>query len=165
MACLLSGGVKARVRVSRVRVGARLGPRLRLRLRASSERRRGCARCACIPPWRRQQRRASLHLEVVGNVARLTNDVLPPPMGEDEQRSSGGRAGGEDGQVARRRHRVGGKRAGAKRWAQTADVACVERPFAAAQLATRGVTHKRSLTTLLVSRHSPRDPRHGFAGL
>ena len=110
MACLLSGGVKARVRVSRVRVGARLGPRLRLRLRASSERRRGCARCACIPPWRRQQRRASLHLEVVGNVARLTNDVLPPPMGEDEQRSSGGRAGGEDGQVARRRHRVGGKK-------------------------------------------------------
>ena len=125
MACLLSGGVKARVRVSRVRVGARLGPRLRLRLRASSERRRGCARCACIPPWRRQQRRASLHLEVVGNVARLTNDVLPPPMGEDEQRSSGGRAGGEDGQVARRRHRPWWQKYGAKRWAQTADVAQV----------------------------------------
>ena len=163
MACLLSGGVKARVRVSRVRFGARLGPRLRLRLRASSERRRGCARCACIPPWRRQQRRASLHLEVVGNVARLTNDVLPPPMGEDEQRSSGGRAGGEDGQVARRRHRVGGKRSGAKRWAQTADVA-PPMLVAVAQLA-KGVTHKRSITTLLVSRHSPRDPRHGFAGL
>ena len=164
MACLLSGGVKARVRVSRVRFGARLGPRLRLRLRASSERRRGCARCACIPPWRRQQRRASLHLEVVGNVARLTNDVLPPPMGEDEQRSSGGRAGGEDGQVARRRHRPWWQKYGAKRWAPTADVAivpCRSRPL----LATRGVTHKRSLTTLLVSRHSPRDPRHGFAGL
>ena len=163
MACLLSGGVKARVRVSRVRVGSRLGPRLRLRLRASSERRRGCARCACIPPWRRQQRRASLHLEVVGNVARLTNDVLPPPMGEDEQRSSGGRAGGEGGQIARRRHRPWWQKYGAKRWAQTADVAG-PMPVAVAQLA-KGVTHKRSITTLLVSRHSPRDPRHGFAGL
>ena len=132
MACLLSGGVKARVRVSRVRVGARLGPKLRRRLRASSERRRGCARCACIPPWRRQQRRASLHLEVVGNVARLTNDVLPPPMGEDEQRSSGGRAGGEDGQVARRRHRPWWQKVWREEVAPTADVARIAMPVAPA---------------------------------
>ena len=111
MACLLSGGVKARIRVAGVRVGVRvdvrLGIRLRRRLRASSERRRERARCACVPPWRRQQRCASLHLEVVGDVARLTNDVLSPPMGEDEQRSSGRRAGGEDGQVTR--DHLGGK--------------------------------------------------------
>ena len=46
-ACLLSGGVKARVRVTRVRIGVRVGAKLglglRRRLRASSERCRDCA--------------------------------------------------------------------------------------------------------------------------
>ena len=81
------------------------------------------ARRACVPPWRRQQRGASLHLEVVGDVARLARDLPLPTMGEDEQRGSGGRAGREDGQIARRRHRwwqkVGARQA---RWAETADL-------------------------------------------